>query len=74
MAKYKQIGKGAAFIQEKTNDKQPDFQGVLEIHDEKSFISLWKSRSKKGDRYLSIIISKKDTEDNIPPEDDLFDG
>ena len=59
MAKYEQLGKGAAFTREKTNDRQPDFGGSVTLNDEELQISLWKSRTKKGDPYLSIQISRK---------------
>lgn len=69
MAKYTQVGKGAAFLREKTSDKQPDFGGNFTLHpdsdnEQKYSISLWKSRSKKGDPYLSISISKKEEEES----------
>ena len=65
MAKYTNVGKGAAFLRDKTNDKQPDFVGNFTLHpdsdEEKKYsLSLWKSRTKKGDPYLSISISVKE--------------
>ena len=33
MATYNQIGKGAAFTREKTNEKQPDFGGTVNVMD-----------------------------------------
>ena len=33
MTKYNQVGKGAAFIREKTSEKQPDFGGTVTIMD-----------------------------------------
>ena len=59
MAKYEKIGKGAVFTREKTNEKQPDFGGSLTIRDEEVQVSMWKSRTKKGDPYLSIQLSRK---------------
>lgn len=64
MAKYTSVGKGAAFIREKTKDSQPDFNGTMTINDEQYSISLWKSRSKKGDRYLSIQVSIKEEDED----------
>ena len=61
MAKYNQVGKGAAFTREKTNEKQPDFGGTVNVMDKEFQISLWKSRTKKGDPYLSIQFSDSDT-------------
>ena len=59
MAKYNQIGKGAAFTREKTSQKQPDFGGTVNVLDREFQISLWKSRTKKGDPYLSIQFSER---------------
>jgi len=59
MTKYNQVGKGAAFIREKTSDKQPDFGGSVTIMDKEFLVSLWKSRTKKGDPYLSIQFSER---------------
>ena len=69
MAKYKSVGKGAAFTREKTSDKQPDFGGTITIHDEDIQISMWKSRTKKGDPYLSIQLSQKVDDDMSGPWD-----
>ena len=65
MAKYNQLGKGAAFTREKTSQKQPDFGGTVNVLDREFQISLWKSRTKKGDPYLSIQFSER-----IEDEDD----
>ena len=64
MAKYNQIGKGAAFTREKTNEKQPDFGGTVNVMDKEFQISLWKSRTKKGDPYLSIQFSERIEDDS----------
>ena len=63
MATYNQIGKGAAFTREKTNEKQPDFGGTVNVMDKEFQISLWKSRTKKGDPYLSIQFSERREDD-----------
>tara|TARA_Y100000310_G_C20568678_1_gene756876 strand:+ start:762 stop:1019 length:258 start_codon:yes stop_codon:yes gene_type:complete len=68
MAKYTNVGKGAAFLREKTSEKQPDFGGSFtlfpESSQEKKFsVSLWKSRTKKGDPYLSMSISEREEEE-----------
>ena len=69
MTKYNQVGKGAAFIREKTSDKQPDFGGSVTIMDKEFLVSLWKSRTKKGDPYLSIQFSE-----SIEDESDTSDS
>ena len=63
MAKYNQVGKGAAFVRDKTNDKQPDFGGTVTLNDNEYLVSLWKSRTKKGDPYLSIQFSERIDDD-----------
>jgi|LULS01.1.fsa_nt_gb hypothetical protein len=64
MAKYEKVGKGAAFTREKMNDRQPDFGGSLTLNEEEFQVSLWKSRTKKGDPYLSIQVSRKLEDDS----------
>jgi len=69
MAKYEKVGKGAAFTREKTNENQPDFGGSVtmnaDIHkDEEIQIAMWKSRTKKGDPYLSVQFSRKLEDDS----------
>ena len=59
MTKYNKVGKGAAFIREKTNEKQPDFGGTVTLMEKEFMVSLWKSRTKKGDPYLSIQFSER---------------
>ena len=75
MAKYEKVGKGAAFTREKTNDRQPDFGGKVTLLEREFRISLWKSRTKKGDPYLSIQFSEEVPDDDQdqksgPPTDD----
>ena len=69
MTKYNKVGKGAAFIREKTNEKQPDFGGTVTVMDKELMVSLWKSRTKKGDPYLSIQLSER-----IEDESDTSDS
>ena len=69
MTKYNQVGKGAAFLREKTSDKQPDFGGTVSIMDKEFLVSLWKSRTKKGDPYLSIQFSERIEDEADTPGD-----
>ena len=64
MATYNQIGKGAAFTREKTNEKQPDFGVTVNVMDKEFQISLWKSRTKKGVPYLSLQFSERIEDDS----------
>ena len=73
MTKYNQVGKGAAFLREKTSDKQPDFGGTVSIMDKEFLVSLWKSRTKKGDPYLSIQFSER-IEDEADTSGDWSSG
>ena len=63
MAKYNQVSKGAAIVREKTSEKQPDFGGTVTVMDKEFMVSLWKSRTKKGDPYLSIQFSERIEDD-----------
>ena len=60
MADYQQKnGQGAAFPKNKTNDRQPDYQGeILSPSGEKMEISIWKKVSAKGNEYLSIAVKE----------------
>ena len=63
MAKYNQVGKGAAFVREKTSEKQRDFGGTVTVKVKEFMVSLWKSRTKKGAPYLSIQFSERIEDD-----------
>ena len=69
MTKYNQVGKGAAFLREKTSEKQPDFGGTVTIMDKELLVSLWKFRTKKGDPYLSIQFSERIEDEADTPGD-----
>ena len=68
MSKYNQVGKGAAFVRDKTSSKQPDFGGTVTLNDNEYLVSLWKSRTKKGDPYLSMSISEREEEEESKQE------
>ena len=51
-------GQGSLFMNEKTNDKQPDFVGDALFEGKKIKISAWKRTSKNGKHYLSLSVQK----------------
>jgi|TARA_R100001530_G_C4289253_1_gene147599 hypothetical protein len=61
MATYTKVGKGYAFPKEKRGEKSPDFSGSIELENDlkegKYSIAMWKTKSKKGAKYLSMQIS-----------------
>lgn len=69
-------GQGSLFVNEKTNDKQPDFVGEGLFDGKKLKISAWKRVSKNGKHYLSLSLQKpqesqkntdkKELNDDIP--------
>ena len=59
MAEYNDLNRVAIFpVKEKTNEKGPDFTGNLDADGVKFRVSLWKTESKSGLKYLSGSIQK----------------
>lgn len=53
--------RGALFQNDdKSNDKQPDFKGRIRVDGRDYWISGWEKRSKKGDDYLSLAVTRQD--------------
>jgi len=52
---------GSLFLNDKAgNDARPDFKGEGIFHGVPSWLSIWKKKTKAGDTWLSIQITKKD--------------
>jgi uncharacterized protein (DUF736 family) len=48
----------------KTNEKQPDYQGTVNVNGKEMQISMWLKESQKGTKYFSVAFQepfKKDT-------------
>lgn len=67
----------------KTNEKQPDYQGTVNVNGKEMQISLWLKESKNGNKYFSVAFQepfKKTNQSNtfgdsnfrIDSHDDLF--
>ena len=60
------LNSGAIFKNsKKTNEKQPDYQGTVNVNGKEMQISLWLKESQKGTKYFSAAFQepfKKDTE------------
>jgi len=58
--KYDNTNRGRLFKNErKTEERQPDFTGDINIAGVDHFLSAWKKTSKSGKNYLSISIGNK---------------
>ena len=60
------LNSGAIFKNsKKTNEKQPDYQGTVNVNGKEMQISLWFKESQKGTKYFSAAFQepfKKDSE------------
>lgn len=58
MSYEKKEGQGSLFVNDKKNDKQPDFVGEGLFEGKTIKISAWKKVSKGGKHYLSLSLQK----------------
>ena len=59
----------------KTNEKQPDYQGTVNVNGKEMQISLWFKESQKGTKYFSAAFQepfKKDTETKTYPNETKY--
>jgi uncharacterized protein (DUF736 family) len=60
------LNSGAIFKNaKKTNEKQPDYQGTVNVNGKEMQISMWLKESQKGTKYFSVAFQepfKKDAE------------
>jgi len=59
------LNSGAIFKNaKKTNEKQPDYQGTVNVNGKEMQVSMWVKESQKGIKYFSVAFKepfKKDT-------------
>jgi len=77
MTDFDNTNRGALFKNtEKTDERQPDYTGPLNVNGEDFWISAWLNTSKKGLRYMSLAIKPKNSDIARPKQssaDDLND-
>ena len=70
------LNSGAIFKNsKKTNEKQPDYQGTVNVNGKEMQISLWFKESQKGTKYFSAAFQepfKKDTETKTYPNETKY--
>ena len=70
------LNSGAIFKNaKKTNEKQPDYQGTVNVNGKEMQISLWFKESQKGTKYFSASFQepfKKDTETKTYPNETQY--
>lgn len=50
---------GVLFINQKSNDRQPDFKGEVTIKGVKYELAGWNNQSDKGTKYISLVAKEK---------------
>ncbi len=72
---YNNENSGAFFKNDKKEtDKHPDYKGSINADGVDYWASVWVSTSKKGQKYFSVKLTKKDTvqaKKELPPVDDI---
>ena len=70
------LNSGAIFKNsKKTNEKQPDYKGTVNVNGKDMEISLWLKESKKGTKYFSASFQepyKKDSETKTYPNETKY--
>lgn len=69
---------GIAFTNKKTNNKQPDFKGEIQVCGKRLALAVWQRVSQNGNKFLSLMVEeprKKPAETPKPetPEVSPFD-
>jgi len=59
MTDFDNTNRGALFRFDKTNEKQPDYTGTLNVDGTDLHLSAWIKTSKKGTKYMSLSVKPK---------------
>ena len=78
MSDYDNTNSGALFANaERKTDKHPNARGTLNVEGVEYWISAWTKVSKKGDKYQSLSVQRKDNAPKVDerrnPAEDGFD-
>lgn len=60
---------GVLFIKNKKTDKQPDFDGEINIDGKEYKLAGWKNMSEKGTSYISLKVSKPEKKTDFLNDD-----
>ena len=65
---------GALFTNDrKTNPKQPDYTGRIEVDNVEYWLAGWKKKSKAGKVFLSLAVTEKEEEKKSSDSDNFDD-
>jgi uncharacterized protein (DUF736 family) len=64
---YDNTNSGVLFVKNKKNEKQPDYEGKLDVNGKEWALAGWKRTSKAGKPFLSIKVSEPRIEENGKP-------
>lgn len=66
MTQYDNNNRGALFKNNKrTNDKQPEYNGSVEVNNVEYYISAWVKESKNGQKFFSLSFTPKDQQQAV---------
>lgn len=65
---YDNTNKGAIFKNErKQNERQPDYNGSINVEGKEYYISCWIKESKSGNKFFSASLTAKEEQRPAPP-------
>jgi uncharacterized protein (DUF736 family) len=74
MSDYDNTNSGALFANaDRKTDKHPNARGTLNVEGVEYWISAWTKVSKKGDKYQSLSVQRKDAQQAPAKDDTPFD-
>jgi uncharacterized protein (DUF736 family) len=74
MSEYDNTNSGALFANaDRKTDKHPNARGTLNVEGVEYWISAWTKVSKKGDKYQSLSVQRKDAQQGQKQADTPFD-
>jgi hypothetical protein len=69
MSDYDNTNSGALFANaDRKTDKHPNARGTLNVDGVEYWISAWTKTSKKGDKYQSLSVQRKDQQEQKPAD------
>jgi uncharacterized protein (DUF736 family) len=69
MSDYDNTNSGALFANaDRKTDKHPNARGTLNVEGVEYWISAWTKVSKKGEKYQSLSVQRKDAQQEQKPE------
>jgi uncharacterized protein (DUF736 family) len=70
---YDNTNSGALFRNDKKSERDRDYRGDITVNGVDYWISAWLKTSKKGTKFMSLSVTKKETVEKPAPVTDDFD-